>query len=433
MKKIFTALAAVAISASAFAQITGSLNPAGGKIYSGDLKHGGSIGITYSEAVGHTQVTDSSYVAVPPVATITVNNHTIVLDAYEKGNTGLYWGVALQDTVNKVLPKDVNAFYTMNVSVTGTAPGKTVQTLTGTYEYNPVFPFIGATPAANTTLTSKTQTVVFNFNQPVTYTGVTITSGDVVTPLEGGSSSNNQVSVPLSESYWGTTSGATNYINVKLTGVTLGNGVEISNVSNEDASIAVGYAFAETINVPTLLGVDPTPEEATYQEVYDGYWYTTFKYNNEVQLPETGTCATVTFYRANGRELDEVELTSDDVFGSWNYRAGYYGIEVAVPAVTEDAEGYSYVEVALVGVSYNGTVLADQPSVIYQATLPSASPAQRAPQSAGIENVGVAVSAETFDVYSVQGTVVLRNATSEEISNLDRGIYIANGRKFVIR
>lgn len=432
MKKIFTALAAVAISASAFAQITGSLNPAGGKIYSGDFKHGGSIGITYSEAVGHTQVTDSSYVAVPPVATITVNNHTIVLNAYEKGNTGLYWGVAIQDTVNKVLPK-LNQFYTMNVSVTGTAPGKTVQTLTGSYEYCPVFPFTGATPAANDTLTSKTQTVVFNFNQPVTYTGVTITSGDVVTPLAGGSSSNNQVSVPLSESYWGTTTGAINYINVKLTGVTLGNGVEISNVSNEDASIAVGYAFAEAIDVPTLLGVDPTPEEATYQEVYDGYWYATFKYNNEVQLPTTGTCAIVTFFDADDLDLDAVQLTSDDVYGDWNYRAGYYGIQVAVPAVPETAADYSYAEVALVGVSYNNTVLANQPSVIYQATLPSVTQFKRAPQSAGVENIGIELANDPFDVYSIQGAVVLRNATSADISNLERGIYIVNGKKVVIR
>lgn len=49
----------------------------------------------------------------------------------------------------------------------------------------------------------------------------------------------------------------------------------------------------------------------------------------------------------------------------------------------------------------------------------------------GVENV--AVDGETVNVYTIQGIEVLHNATPEQISQLPAGIYIAAGKKFVVR
>lgn len=37
------------------------------------------------------------------------------------------------------------------------------------------------------------------------------------------------------------------------------------------------------------------------------------------------------------------------------------------------------------------------------------------------------------DVYNASGVCVLRNATAEQMKSLPAGIYIANGKKFVVR
>ena len=55
------------------------------------------------------------------------------------------------------------------------------------------------------------------------------------------------------------------------------------------------------------------------------------------------------------------------------------------------------------------------------------------------ENPGVGVetveTAEALrgDVYTTAGVLVLRNADAEAVKTLERGIYIINGRKFVVK
>ena len=51
--------------------------------------------------------------------------------------------------------------------------------------------------------------------------------------------------------------------------------------------------------------------------------------------------------------------------------------------------------------------------------------------AAGIE--GIINDATSFDVYGVNGVRVLRNANAEELNQLQKGIYIVNGKKVVIR
>ncbi len=49
------------------------------------------------------------------------------------------------------------------------------------------------------------------------------------------------------------------------------------------------------------------------------------------------------------------------------------------------------------------------------------------------DGVNTVISSEAVDVYDVQGRLVIRNASAADIKTLDKGIYVAGGKKFVVR
>lgn len=126
-----------------------------------------------------------------------------------------------------------------------------------------------------------------------------------------------------------------------------------------------------------------------------------------------------------------MNLTSWDVFGNWNYRAGYYSVQVAIPAVPDDAEGYASATVELKNVRYNGNALSVMPSVTYLANLSKSTPYKSKRNTAGIKLIDTENNSN--DVYSLNGTLVIKNASKEDLKSLERGLYIINGNKIVIR
>lgn len=53
--------------------------------------------------------------------------------------------------------------------------------------------------------------------------------------------------------------------------------------------------------------------------------------------------------------------------------------------------------------------------------------------TAGIQGVHEDAAATAGDVYGIDGRIVMRNATSEDVNRLDKGIYIYQGRKIIIK
>ncbi|MCM1369632.1 MAG: hypothetical protein NC204_04595 [Candidatus Amulumruptor caecigallinarius] len=52
---------------------------------------------------------------------------------------------------------------------------------------------------------------------------------------------------------------------------------------------------------------------------------------------------------------------------------------------------------------------------------------------AGVEGITMETAGENFDVYNVAGVLVLRNANAAMINTLAKGIYVANGKKFIVK
>lgn len=405
MRKLTVLLAAASLSAVSFAQ---TLSPAGGVYYPEDANNYGIVRVEFNDSVAE------------PTAVIAYNGNTVNAPVYEQGNTGRYWAVQVQEALSEVLTTNGTEI------VLTVASGD--EHVTGVYTYNPVFPFISVTPDNYSTLESKTASVVFAFDQNVSYSGILLTSGEVSKTLPAGSG--KDITVNITEADWGAADGRTNGISVMLQGVTLADGAHISNVNGSTDAIQATYFYEEAVALE-YLGVSPTEDEATYQEVYDGYWYATFMYTDEVNLPATGTCATVVFYDDADEVLASVNLDSDYVYGGWNYRAGYYSVDVAVPEVPSSAADYGYATVSLVGVSYKGETLKEQPSVTYFESLGLRTVPRKA-KTAGVSNLGIECN-DTVDVYNMQGACVLKNGSTSDVKNLSKGIYIVNGTKVIIR
>lgn len=411
MKKIFTAMAVVALTAtSAFA--AGELTPSGGVYYPADANNAGVVRIQLESAV-----------ETAPTAVISCGTESVNASVYQVGSTGMYWNVEMQEALSAL---------TANTDVTLTVTADT-ETLVGNYNYRPVFPLTSIAPENYTELTSKAQNVVFTFDQSVSYSSVVITSGSKTTTLDGGSGS--VVTVPVLESYWGNATGVTNTLSVRLMGTNVG-GVYINNMTDGEGVIGATYTFTETISSVDFLGVNPPEDEATAAELYD-YWYVTFMFNNEVTMTEN-VAAIVRFYDDFDSELANVtpiQISSEDVFGGWNYRAGYFGLEVTAPELPANLpDDFAYLTITLNGVAYNNQVLATQPSAKYYADLSAIPQGISAKKigSAGINNI-TSITTQTVDVYNLQGVLVKSNMPQNNINSLPAGLYIINGKKVIIR
>ena len=405
MRKLTVFLAAASLSAVSFAQ---TLSPAGGVYYPEDINNSGIVRVEFEDAVEN------------PTAVITYNGQTVNASMYEQGNTGRFWAVQIQEALSGVLTEN-------GTEITLTVNGDN-ETVSGTYKYMPVFPLVSIAPDAYSTVESKTFNAVFTFNQTISYSSIKIASGENTKTIAAGSGS--VITVPITESDWGTASTKQNLLSVQINDVTLADGTHISNIGGQEAAIGSTYSYDEPIGFE-FIGVSPTEEEATYQEVYDDYWYVEFMFTEAVELPEDeeAICAIVTFYDAFDEFMDDVELTSWDVFGNWNYRAGYYSVQVAVPTVPTDATGYAYAVVELKNAKYNGVALNPMPSVTYKAT--SAKKNVRKVNTAGLNLIDVEEC--NIDVFTLQGVLVRKAASMSEINNLPKGVYVANGKKIVIR
>lgn len=411
MKKILSALAAVALTATtAFA--AGELIPAGGVYYPTDAINDGCITAQFEDSI-----------AVPS-ATVTINSVAHNASVKSVGFTGKVYRVAVDSILNG--------------SAAGTAFTLNVGGLSGNYTYQPTFPLTSVVPAADSALSEKTATIRFNFNTSVNYNGVAIKSGEKVDTIPGAGAGQN-IDVALLESYWGTPVNGVNHISVTLLNVTV-DGVSISNIAGNPGCIGANYTLQEATEQATYLGVEEDPYWWLAQDLF-GYTVS-FKYNKEVAI--TGATATVVLRDEIGTILENdtiapatnmaaVEAGEEDtpngIYAGWNMWNTEYLVTIPIPVYDYDATEFTTMTVSL-----NGIVASMSPvSATYDSSFPEEEMARKNKRNneAGLDlNV---VEEGTFDVYSISGSIVLHNANYDSLKKLDKGIYMANGKKFIVR
>ena len=144
--------------------------------------------------------------------------------------------------------------------------------------------------------------------------------------------------------------------------------------------------------------------------------------------------ATVTYYSLDGEAMDEVEVsvTSQE----WSEMDGLYQIVFPYASADYSAAQISKIEIQLNSVQWENpeTQLPESissPVIVLNNTTTSP---QAAPRKAkkGVAN-GLAVGTESVNVYNLQGMLVVKNASNSDIKNLAPGMYIVNGKKFVVK
>lgn len=156
----------------------------------------------------------------------------------------------------------------------------------------------------------------------------------------------------------------------------------------------------------------------------DSYGINEFKlyFSREVILEDV--LGTITYVDLNGKESWPEEIESADCTAEWDYLDGMYVISFPYASRRYRANQLSKIIIDIDGVN------ADVPVITLDNT-PISTPQQRVVKDKKSLEAGLAISSETVNVYSVQGTLVKKNAS--DLSSLQPGLYIVDGKKVVVK
>lgn len=290
--------------------------------------------------------------------------------------------------------------------------GANTTAVSANYKYYTTLPVPTANPAAGYTFAATDTTVVFTFASPMICQSINFASGTAYNSVERKSVLTSTVTANILSGYWGSAS-----LTVSLDGLKDAAGYIYPTYN------ATYYCADNTVN---YLGVTTDPTVYTYQAVYDELWYVGFKFDKQVEMPESGNPAIVSFYQ-NGDFLDMVEIEDYDVSVDRIDSTTNYVVNVLIPEVPSTASSYTYAVVELQGFTYGGTLIS-QPSETYYATLASSTNAAKAGGLSGIQT-SVADADNTVNVYNLQGVLV--KSASSDFSGLAKGVYIVGGKKVI--
>ncbi|MDE6009415.1 MAG: hypothetical protein K2G90_09435 [Muribaculaceae bacterium] len=224
--------------------------------------------------------------------------------------------------------------------------------------------------------------------------------------------------IQLTTADWGVPFNEMYYLNLIVT-FTYGEGEDIEYYLNEDEEPVAFQAMYITpdTGAPSLVKYAPNNDwnGVSFARAYEENEFKLF-YTKEVKVE--GELGTIQYYM--GEELvDEISIPSYSK--GWSDMDGLYVI--SFPYANEDfsADELSKIVINITGVSAgNKEIELDNSSVAPQKRI----------IKKGLE-AELATSSEPTNVYSVQGTLVKKNAT--ELSGLQPGLYIANGKKVVVK
>lgn len=407
------------------AQITGSLNPAGGNFYRFDAEYQGMIGAAYTDTVDFSAA----------VATITVGENSYVAEIAADKTTAVSMFAKVAEKLDANSVADGTAF---SLTVSG-VPG--VANLSGNYTYRHAFPLTSPLSTEGGELANKVADVVFTFNQLVTYDRIEITSGTVTETKtnilpEAKGDGTYTVTVPLLETNWGQAFAGVIPLQVAIKDTKDANGTFISNVSGNIGTILVNYKFVDKNASASFLGVDPEVEW-TYADDLLG-WDTTFKFSNEVAMG-TGDIVTITYYgTAIGTTevvpFETVTLPASSLFASWSRMRDYYGIQIPIaePALIS-LYTLSYLTIQLTGLTSGNTEVV-VPLVTYENPTTFRAPTRGfGNEGDGTTGIQTEKVQENVNIYSIEGILLEKDVPAATVNTLPKGIYIVGGKKMIVK
>lgn len=172
-------------------------------------------------------------------------------------------------------------------------------------------------------------------------------------------------------------------------------------------------------------------EDYTFADAYDaGAMYVYF--SKPVVAPED--VATVTYYSSNGGFIDSFEVPVLEQ--EWSDMDGLYQVLFSFASPDFTADKIGKIEIQLNPVKWLNPATTEYENITSPVIVLSNSGVkpQAVPRKVkkGVAN-GLAVGTESVSVYNLQGILVVKNASTEDLKNLAPGMYIINGQKFVVK
>lgn len=416
MRKMFTFFGALMLSTASFAQVTSALTPQDSSVFSPSAYDGLTVRYDYPVSVAGATVTlTKGGTVMKPIVSLDEAGESFTLNV---DSTFAANGLATDGSFTL----NVSGVVAVNDSLEDDSL-PTVGDIEANYIYATTLPTWTVSPESGSALSSKTATVTFTCSEAVTYDAISFFSGTRVNPtynaLDGSTVLDTTVTTSIDSAYW---SSDYNAITVSLTGVKNADGFHLPDATAE-------YTYEDATEL-TITSISPDPSEATYQQVYDEYWTTTWTFSGAIETAtsETGevTAAKVDFEDEDGN-VTTVELSNYDVSTLRGNK-----VEIFVPEIPTQLSNTGFVSatITLVNATYNGSVLATQPCVTYYAELESEAKAVKTlgENITGIENMSVYDNEKSLDVYDVQGQYI-----GKDVKSLKSGLYIVKGKKVIIK
>lgn len=302
-------------------------------------------------------------------------------------------------------------------------------------------PGYSVSPADSTVVDNRNDfKVTFSFDSPVKIQHVEFIGGerfnskrtliDKVTP-----EAVSQIVVNVPDSVWGTPSGGNYYLEVILPEIYDAEGNQYK-VEGIDPDTGDKYEYAYTASAfyssPTgeaveYKGLDPDPATTTVWNVYnDGYGFSNFLFSGEVGLTENSKAEV--FYILEDEIENNFMVGYQDLWADWDFWTGFYAITVPMQVDSEVTEE------SLKGIRVNlYNVKVGSETKNYEANYALiTTPNERRINKQASSKLSVAV-ANASTVYDIYGNVICEDGSIESIKNLPAGIYIMDGKKYVVR
>ncbi|MDE5663867.1 MAG: hypothetical protein K2I37_07530 [Muribaculaceae bacterium] len=297
-------------------------------------------------------------------------------------------------------------------------------------------------PADSTVVENRNDfTVTFTFDSPVKIQHVQFIGGErfnatrtVIDQPMTEAATEIKVNVPAD--VWGTPSAGNYLLEVSLP--------EIYNVDDEQymveetdpetgdkyryAYTAQGFYISPTGEVVEFKGLDPDPATTTVWNVYgDGWGFCNFLFSGEVALTDT-SYAEINYVLAGGRVIPE-EVDYDALWADWDFWTGYFAVTVPMVENAALTQGdLTKIEITLYDIKVGATVV-DKYVATYN--LVSAPEARSKAKTASSKLTLTTEKPSTL--YDINGNVVMNVFTPEKSKELPAGLYIMNGKKFIVR
>lgn len=306
-------------------------------------------------------------------------------------------------------------------------------------------PTYTVSPEQETSVTDRSNfQVTFTFSEAVTVNEVEFVGGarfnsTITTGTVSMDAPSTEVTVSVPDTVWGTPQGGEYLLTVTLPAIydASGNQIVITEESEEGETFSYAYTASANYTAPyeveaEYLGLDPDPATTTVWDVYsEGWGFVNFLFSGEVSLTED-SWAEVTFYRTDGGK-DPVEIEPNDLWADWDWWTGSFAITVPMKEVNGLTQiNLKEIEVVLYNVKNGNNVIDEFVADYTLKTLPTEESINihKAPSTTGISLV---VDTDVVNIYSINGNLVIKNASKSDVETLTPGLYIANGKKFIVR